>query len=286
MLSVLIPVYNCSVVDLIIKLHHQLSAENIDFEIIAQEDGSTLFVETNNVKLNHYLHVIKNKNNGRIATRISLAQKAKHPQLLFLDADIDLCDDFIKQYLNEFDPGLVMFGGYKYLKDSNKKYLLRYRYGLQRESKLAIVRQKKPYQSIFSGNLWLAKSLFLSLKLPQQNIYGTDVMLAYQLKKLNAKIKHLNNPILHLGIENDDIFWQKILNSVQSLKLFYEQNPDIKNVNNLLSYYDFLKQTQLNHLMKLIFNFSKSFIYQQIFKPNASLRWLDIYKLGYLCSLK
>lgn len=286
MLSVLIPVYNCSVVDLIIKLHHQLSAENIDFEIIAQEDGSTLFVETNNVKLNHYLHVIKNKNNGRIATRISLAQKAKHPQLLFLDADIDLCDDFIKQYLNEFDPGLVMFGGYKYLKDSNKKYLLRYRYGLQRESKLAIVRQKKPYQSIFSGNLWLAKSLFLSLKLPQQNIYGTDVMLAYQLKKLNAKIKHLNNPILHLGIENDDIFWQKILNSVQSLKLFYEQNPDIKNVNNLLSYYDFLKQTQLNHLMKLIFNFSKSFIYQQIFKPNASLMWLDVYKLGYLCSLK
>jgi len=40
MLSVLIPVYNCSITALIKDLHQQLMSSNIEFEIICLDDAS------------------------------------------------------------------------------------------------------------------------------------------------------------------------------------------------------------------------------------------------------
>ena len=92
MLSILIPTYNYSVVNLVNQLQKQAIEAAFVFEIIVVDDFSNnlLIIEQNN-KINQldFCQFIKNeKNIGRTASRNLLANKAKYESLLFLDADV------------------------------------------------------------------------------------------------------------------------------------------------------------------------------------------------------
>ena len=87
MLSILIPVYNFSVVELVTKLHQQaLALEKVNFEVIILDDGSTDDFKQTNRAIKHLPHVQYaelTENVGRSAIRNLLAQRARGRLLTF-----------------------------------------------------------------------------------------------------------------------------------------------------------------------------------------------------------
>ena len=167
MISILIPTYNYSIVNLVNTLHKQLSKAEIRFEIIVVDDCSKdLNIQEQNKKINtlEYCQLIENNQNlGRTASRDLLAHKAQYNWLLFMDADVlPKNKDFIDAYLLNSEGWDFLFGGICYKNEKpSKEEIFRWKYGKSRESLSIKQRLLKPYQSINSGCFLIKKELFL-----------------------------------------------------------------------------------------------------------------------------
>ncbi|MFL9845770.1 glycosyltransferase family 2 protein [Flavobacterium rhizosphaerae] len=292
MLSILIPAYNYEVMPLVSSLCKQCIESNIIFEVIVINDSPGLPVngENNGVTTLNNCRLIQNESNlGRTVTRKLLAESAKYNTLLFLDADVKLPDNlFIKRYLSYIGKNSVVMGGYSYEKQPPAPdKMLRYKYGKQREQKEAAIRSQQPYGTIFSGNFLTPKHIFLENNYQDsQNLYGLDNYFSYKLFKNNVDVVHINNPILHLGLENNEVFFKKCLQSVQNRKNLLVDEPDAEKINSLIRHYITLKKYRIDKLIGVGFKITEPLLKKMIFKKDPSLLALDIYRLGYICHIK
>lgn len=293
MLSILIPTYNYTIIKLVQNLHNQCVACSIAFEIICLDDNSSPFFQFENQKimeLSHCLYLLNETNLGRTKTRQFLAEKAKFDWVLFLDSDVlPETENLIKNYIDCLNnPLSVVFGGYKYEKNQpESSKILRYKYGKEREEKLARIRTKNPYHYVFSGNMLIQKKLFLELNYTEnEKFYGMDIYFAYQLFSRKIVVHHIDNAIYHLGLDTNEYFFEKSLLSVKSRKQFLADKSGIEQLNSLLAYYKKIKKYQLLPFIKFIFNCSEKFLKRNILSKNPNLFYFDLYRLGYICSLK
>ncbi|MHA3788701.1 glycosyltransferase family 2 protein [Flavobacterium hauense] len=287
MLSILIPTYNYNVNSLVTKLYNQCIEESIVFEIIVLDDASTEYFLPE-ITSENIIYLKNEKNLGRTLTRKKLAEAARYDSLLFLDSDvIPVSPDFIKNYILTITNDVVL-GGVAYIDETpeaNKE--LRHKYGRLREEVTAIERTKNPYGAILSGNLMIKKDIFLKYNYPQShNLYGMDIYFSYQLYKNNVAIVHIDNPVYHLGLEDNDVFFKKSLQAVESRKQFLANADGIENINGLLKHYKKLKKYRLTGLVSLGFKITEPLLRKMILKKDPNLFCLDIYRLGYICTLK
>ena len=229
MLSVLIPTHNYNIVLLVNKLHQLLVLENIPFEICVFEDASTRFLKKNETITNlPYVHYKRlNHNIGRTAIRQALAKHASYSWLLFLDADVMPPNKlFIKSYLEAITTHKqtpIFFGGICYTPKMPKQdNFLRWKYGHKREAKSVKKRLNTPHV-VMSLNLLIKKQNFLALNLVKTDLYGLDNVFSYHIKKTNTTVVHLDNPVLHLGLEKNARFLKKALKAVKTTVLMEEQ---------------------------------------------------------------
>jgi hypothetical protein len=292
-LSILIPTYNYNVIPLVSELHKQCLECGIDFEIIVFNDGGTLFENENlNVsEFNNCKYVSSTINIGRTQARKTLSNNAKYNLLLFLDADVlPTTNNFIKNYINtivarDYD---VIIGGCSYKIESLKKENnLRYFYGVKREQQTALKRNQKKYTYVLSGNMIIKKKVFEEVNYKEiTKYYGMDIFLSYKLMINGNSVFHIDNSIFHLGLENDTTFFDKCLSSVKSRKETLLDMPRIEEINSLLKYYKILKKYKICGLIKTMFLIFEPLLKKLIFKKTTSLVSLDLYRLGYMTTLK
>lgn len=294
MLSILIPCYNYKITDLVFSLVKMLEEETITYEIIVVDDGSNNqeFLSENKTitKLPNCSHSNNEVNLGRTKTRDELAKKSHFENLLFLDADVlPLYPNFIKNYISLLSEDYnVVCGGcsYENTKPANE-FILRWEYGKSREENKATLRNQKPFSFIFSGNILIKKELFLACNFSEnKNLYGLDIFFSYNLFIKNANILHIDNEILHLGLEVNALFLKKSLESVESRFKYLSKKPKIEEVNSLLKHYKTLKKLGLNKLFGKTFIYFKQSLEKNILGINPNLFLFDLYRLGYLCTLK
>lgn len=291
MLSILIPVYNYDTSQLLQKIHAEAVSLNIPFEIIVIDDKSeTSFLEKNKAqaKLLNYRFIENEVNLGRTQTRKKLAEVARYQSLLFLDADtLPVSDDFITNYIKVINKAPVILGGIAYKthpKDPNTT--LRLKYGIERESKPAQIRSLNPYGNILSANLLIDKHVFLENNFSKEaNLYGLDIYFAYNLYKKQVAILHIDNPVYHIGLENNEVFFKKSLDAVKSRKDILACKEGIENINSLLKHYKKLKKYRLKGLVSLGFKITEPLLKRKILNSNPNLFCLDLYRLGYICSI-
>lgn len=291
MLSILIPTYNYNVFPLVEELYKQCSAvKDFNFEILVFDDGSALFhTENNKINgLNNCSYHIFEENKGRTAIRNLLAQKAVFDYLLFLDADVRLISaDFIANYLHYCSqPENVVFGGCDYHKDScSTATSLRYHYGKKREAVKSSERNQNPFKHILSANFLISKKCFLTLKIPDDNVYGMDLFFSYLLIKHQKKILHIDNPVWHCGLEENHLFLEKSLKSVRLRKEQWLNIKEISDNNSLIKTYNQLNFFPLNSILKASFGIWGNTLKKRFFKPVPSLWAFDLYRLLYLFKL-
>ena len=292
MLSILIPTYNYNITTLVKVLSKQALVSGVLYEIIVLEDGTldTQITQQNQsiVSINQCFYHKNQTNIGRTATRNKLSEIANFDWLLFLDADlIPLNHDFIQTYVKELNNKYdVVSGGIVYeAQRPTHKQLLRWVYGRARESKSAEARNKKPY-NIISANLLITKEVFLKANNFETNHYGLDIYFSYKIRELKAKVQHIENPTIHLGLESTAIFLEKSLGAIQTTYTLEKDNKIDLSSRALQIKYKQLKTMGATTLFMFICRgFEKTFI-KNLKSKNPSLFFFDLYKLCFYCKLK
>jgi len=272
---------------LVEELHRQCIDAEIDFEILVFDDGSTFFQEENAKiqTLDYCEYCILTENIGRTAIRNQLAHKANFEHLLFLDADVRLISpNFITNYLKYCHPlNQVIFGGCDYRSDSYSQVnSLRYHYGKKREAGKSYKRNQQPLKHILSANFLISKKDFLALEIPNTNVYGMDIFFSYLLIKHQKTILHIDNPVWHCGLEENNVFLEKSLKSIQFRKEKWLHIQEISEYNSLLKTYKRLNFFPINSLLKKSFLLLEKPLKKCFLKPIPSLRAFDLYRLLYL----
>lgn len=294
MLSICIPIYNQNITQLVNDLHSQAESLNTDYEILLIDDCSTALElkETNRklASLSHTIYKELQKNIGRSAIRNLLAKEAKFSHILFIDCDAEVCSDtFLKTYLPECKPNIVCCGGCAYSKNppSQEKYL-RWYIGTKREDRPVSDRAKSAAAQFTAFNLLIDKSLILACPFDERiTQYGhEDTLLGIELQKLNADFSHIDNPLIHAGIDDTAIFLEKTDLAIKSLvtiqKLF--ENDSFTNAVRILRTYDKLNSYKLIPILNFLLPKGKDFFVRNLKGQNPKLLYFDLYKL--CCLLK
>lgn len=197
MLSVLIPVYNYHVTELVNELHKQLTSSNIDFEIICLDDMSNQDIIDSNLeieKLSNTSYKLSSKNNGIAITRQNLVDNAIYEWVVLIDADVELKDrNYISNYLSALEKSYhFIFGGFEYKNTKPKSsHILRWKYGKKHEAVLANKRQYNPYKITIAANMLAKKDHYKNLNLNSLgNNYAMDYFFGALLKENKKSITY------------------------------------------------------------------------------------------------
>jgi Glycosyl transferase family 2 len=257
-------------------------------EIIIWDDASNIdiFGLCDNENISFFRSPV---NMGRSKTRELLAEKAKYPYLLFLDADVlPVSPLFLAQYLQYVSEYSILVGGIKYEseKPESNRYF-RWFYGKAREEISVKNRLLKPYDHFMTGNFLVPKSIFLQFPLHDVITgYGhEDTLLGYKFQQAGISIKHIDNPVFHLGLEENEVFFAKSKEAVSSLLRLKLLGLNIPS--KLLNGYNLLERIKLVTFCAVFYPFFESrFLKNYIFSGNIfSLFFFDIFRVLYFCKL-
>lgn len=251
------------------------------------DDGSNVQICSD--ELAKKVRIIQNHTNqGRIASRNLLAEKANFDWILFIDADmLPANDDYLRSYetvITQNTPDICV-GGYSYdYKLNSSEYSLRYNYGLKKESLTADKRNKRPYKVILSGNMLIKKRVYKQhLLYLQSGSYGMDNIIGAIFKTNQLNVLHIDNAVLHLGLEKNVTYLSKKREAARLLVENYRNNKDIEHQNDLLSLFIKSKKIGLSLILSLVYKSIGKSLEKFIIKNGSNINILQFYRLSYMC---
>ncbi len=292
MLSILIPVYNQDVYSLVKSLHDQLMSLGHNFEILCLDDASSLSPKNNSQipLLENCNYLVLENNIGRSAIRNKLANMAKYDYLLFIDSDMVVINNsFIQNYLSRSENYDIVYGGIEYHNSCNNvNRLLRWKYGLEREAINVDKRNLIPYLSAKFCNLLIRKQVFSRIQFDEQiKVYGhEDTLFSLDMESLKLKVLHIDNPLLHDGLEDSDIYLSKVETASRNLKKIADLHPNnllLKTIP-LLATYNLMKKFKMVIIYKIIYQIFAKGIERNLLSTKPNIRLLDFYKLYSICN--
>ena len=292
MLSILIPEYNFNCCKLVADLADQCLKEGIGYEILVMDDASTKCSEENrNIAEMEGCQFIELKENIRSAKiRNRLGQQAKYPYLLFLDCDLEIRDElFIHRYLEALGKAPVLVGAVVY--QSHKppvSQLLRWKYGNKRECMPLETRNSNPWKSLSSQNFLMEKAVFEQVPFDETIVsYGhEDTLLGITLKDKGINVLYIDNPLIHNGLDSNEIFLAKSLVAVeQYAKLPVMRTPEVVGQVRIYAFYQQICFFKLDGLLAWKFRILRKGLQKNLCGPCPSLLLFDFYRLGHLCDV-
>ncbi len=291
MLSVLIPVKDWNPVGLIESLAAQLVRCGHPYEILVSDDSpspESMKISRAVSEIPNVVYYCREQPLGRSSNRNFLGAQAKYEYLLFIDGDAGMADDnFIRNYLLLLNPDTVLCGGTLYSEQppENPEFMLRWKYGICREQSEALKRQQRPWKSFTTFNFLIPAAIFRSVLFDEFiKGYGhEDTIFGIHLQQKEVKIIHLNNGLIHLGLEPSQAYLGKIRESGSNLRRLYIRNmlpPQSIGDISLLATWIKLKKIHLDLLAAAWFRFRRKSLERRLCGPNPSMLLLDLYKLG------
>ena len=285
MLSILLPVYNCSCVALVTELQRQCVECGTEFEIIVADDGSsvTSYIEHNLriERLEGVRYITRKQNVGRSAIRNFLISQAQGEWLLFIDGDLTLDNShFIRRYLQA--KSNVVVGGIRIGGDPNRwKNNLRYHYEKAYEQKNTPQdRQCHATKHFRTTNFLAHKDIMMEHSFDENFVqYGyEDVLFGKSLAMDHIAITHIDNPITLDFFESNSEFLDK---TEQSLRTLYTFRNQLKGYSQLLETAEKIKKLHLQKLVNAAYFLVGQRIKKHLQGNNPSIFLFNVYKLMY-----
>jgi glycosyltransferase involved in cell wall biosynthesis len=307
MLSVLIPTYNRDIFPLVWSLYNSMWGKGFNFEIICADDASPQrdcleALQENLSELPNVRLICLPENIGRARIRNLLAKDARFEYCWFLDADMmppfdefsennayNVLENYLSAIEQQIEKPFVVCGGHCYtpLPPTDSRFYLHWWYGQHREVRLAALRQESPYASFTTANFLVSRSIFEETQFEEKiRSYGhEDTFFGLALQAREIPFVHIDNPMEHLGLEPNDIFLHKTRQAVENL-LLLSTEIDLKHAPiRLWSAFSRIRFFRLVWLFAFFFSLTQNAALRSLSSPKPNLRWLDWYKLGYLCKI-
>lgn len=291
MLSVCIPVYNWDVRNLVFSVHQQCLNAKIEFEILVVDDFSTnqdVQAFNQSISLSHFRYIGLEANVGNAEARNVLARSTQNNWLLFLDSDmIPAQDNFIEKYLHEIelDDFDIMSGGILYEENVAPEFKLKWTHGTKTEEQ---IEHKDPYLEIRGNNFLVRKEIFLANPfggLPESYGY-VDTHFGLKLKMAKARVKIIDNPCVHLGLETNENFIRKYKTALRNAFWMMNNQPEMADNLRIIQTYKKIKNWGLVKPIGFFFNLFEKWMLKNLHSKNPSLFVFQLYKLGYISTLK
>jgi len=290
-LSILIPVFNRAVAPLVEPLVQQATTWPGPIEIRLLDDGSAEVFRSQNRLLAALPSVVYQElpaNVGRAAIRNQLAASAQYEWLLLLDNDSLLPDQqFIARYAQAqaAGPPALFIGGttYEATPPTDPALRLRWRYGRAREMRPAAVRQRDPGGQLSINNALLPKVLLQQYPLDERlSGYGhEDTKFGLELSRANVPVRHLDNPVLHDGLEPAAIFLAKSQQAVRNLAQVL-RTDGLGATTRLVQAAERLRRAGLAWVAQAALGALEPALRRNLLGQNPALRALDALKLLWL----
>ncbi len=275
MLSILIPVYAESVTRLVTELVRQGRALEIQFELIVLDDGSTEAIKKENQAIAEIPEVTYEnlpKNLGRSAIRNNLGARAKFPYLLFLDCDsYPKHKDFLKKYTEHLASNTVLVGGTAYATSAPDGKELHWLVGSRREVVPAPDRARDPHHGFSSFNFLVPNAIFKKIKFDHTiTEYGhEDTLFGWSLKAAGVAVIHLENRLIHLGLDDASVFLEKRQTAIRNLLILQKKYAMMDT--RLLRTYARLSKVGLRPVVVGLFNIFENSILKNLKSTHPSL---------------
>ncbi len=295
-ISICIPIYNQDVKPLVRTLVHQSSFFPGMVNIILVDDASEEIYKNNNrlLKEKYHIHYEELSNNiGRSAIRNYMASISTGSHCLFLDGDSVIENsEFLQNYLHALDKNedAVYCGGTYFQKanyETNK--MLHWTYGTKVISRLHSTRQADGRFHFMSSNFIIKRTVFESIKF-DENIreYGhEDTIMGYELKQHQIEVIGIDNPVLHSSLDTNEVFLEKVSQSVfnlKKLKLSGHYEKPLQEIR-LIRTAAKLSLSGFAGIYRWFFDAINALVFKNLNGDKPSLRLLSMYKL-YLYSKK
>lgn len=288
-LSILIPVFNRDVTPLVYALQAQAADWGGPVEILCLDDGSQEAKRQLNRELAALPGVCYEElphNIGRAAIRNRLASAARYEWLLLLDNDSLLPDNrFLARYAAARAQAPVLVGGttYEHTAPGTTELYLRWLYGRRREARPAALRQRAPHGQLTLNNMLVKADVFRRFGLDEQlTRYGhEDTKFGWLLRQAGIQVQHLDNPVLHDGLEPATMFLRKSHEAVRNLALLYRAEglgSDTKLMKAALQ----LRRWGLGEAVRVAFRLRQRQVRRNLLSVQPSLRQLDALKLYWM----
>ncbi len=296
MLSICIPVFNVDIVKLTKELWKQANQLNLPIEIRIYDDGSQEYYKNINRQVisNEVVHYNELPHNlGCAAIRNKLATDALFDNILFLDSDSELPKNYLETYhpylQNDFQ---LVCGGRVHPKVlPSEEYSLRWYVGKKREDFNAQNRNLIPNKSFMSNNFIVKKKLFENIKF-NENIPRSgheDTMFGIELERNSIKIQHIDNALVHIGLENNAEFIQKTKQRVETLKYlesYHHNTPLLYKRIKLLKYVKLAETLSLHRCLSWFYHKYHCKMEKNLSSEQPNLYIYDLYKLSYYATLQ
>jgi len=297
-ISLLIPVCNYDIVALVHSMKSCIGKIPEFIEILIGDDGSSQdfrnkykALEEPGVRL-----IVSEKNIGRAAIRNKLALEAKGDYLLFIDADAMIpgtADAYISKWLPYLSKARVICGGILYHSSppGDPDKILRWKIGWKREQRKASEREKHPYSFFSTFNVMIDRTVFSKIRFNEElRQYGyEDALLSYQLEKAGISIRHIDNGLMHDGLESNREFLNKTKLGLENLSRLYDSVTDKRTFSStvrILRLYNILAFFRLTLLLAGLYIRYKEKMEIRLDSHNPPMILFSIYKVCMFCTFR
>jgi glycosyltransferase involved in cell wall biosynthesis len=297
-ISLLIPVFDYDIVALVHSMKSAMGKVPEFCEILVGDDGSSVeFREKYKSLEGDGIKVISSKKNiGRAAIRNKLALEAKGDFLLYIDADAMLpgtAEAYMVKWLPFLTVSSVLCGGVLYHDSApgDPDKLLRWKYGKSREQRKAVDRNKSPHAGFSTFNVLISKSVFSKIRFNEElKQYGhEDTLMGYQLKKAGIGVLHIDNGLMHEGLESNKEFLNKTKLGIENLSKLFDNVTDKKAFSEtvrILKIYNILEVIRLTRILAGIFIKYRDRMEIRLDSNKISLNLFGFYKMCMFCTFR
>jgi len=297
-ISILIPVNDFDIVALVHSMREGMARVQEFCEILIGDDGSSEEYKKKyqSAAAENVSVISSEKNIGRAAIRNRMITEAKGDFLLFIDADTmtrGTAETFLNKWLEYIGSEKVICGGILYTDSppGDPDKTLRWKYGRKKEQQKPAERNKHPHASFSTFNVLIDKSIFSKFRFYEElKKYGhEDTLFSYQLKKAGINVLHIDNGLVHEGLETNKEFLTKTKSSIENLSKLYDNVTDKKTFSstvNLLRLFWWLKVFHLTRIFAGFFIRYRDKMEIRLDSSKVSLKLFKLYKISMFCTYR
>lgn len=296
MLSIVIPTYNMDCLRLVTDLQQQCEEleatfeATFEYEIIVADDCSTNESVISRNEMMEFLpnceYVRMEANVGRAALCNWLFETARYEYVLMIDADAAvISEDFLLSYWENRQPSGVVVGGIATPKHAPRGHELRLKYELAADKQRALsYRQSHPYDNFSTFNVLFHQNVLQKIVFDHRiSEYGyEDALMGVRLSELSIPITHIDNPLLHTGINSNESF---LKNSEAALRMLHTIGSPMIEKARVSQTYMQLQKYHLVGCLRFVYHLFHSFLRKNLCSRWPSLWAFALYKLGYYADL-
>lgn len=113
--------------------------------------------------------------------------------------------------------------------------------------------------------------------------YGyEDVQFGRELEKRNVSILHIDNQLIHLGLEKSEVYLEKTRQAVLNA---FAHKDEVGDSSRLLTHYNRVVKLRMRWLLKLIWTLFHGSMERNLLGLKPKLKIFSLYKLCYICIL-